>query len=217
MARAGRRERRRPWLLGSVAVVVAAGLTSVIVVTVNNRAPAQASGPLPYPNAYGGAIPPPWPAPTDPNAGAQAAGLKVAPMDGPMSSGMQHFHIHLDVVAGGRHLTVPANLGIDTATGAMSGLHTHDTSGVVHIEADQDQQYILGQVFNEWNVKLNRSQVGSLHAGDGRTISAYVNGRKVTGNPAAIELKAHQEIALVFGTPGHKVDVPTRYDFAAGE
>jgi hypothetical protein len=47
----------------------------------------------------------------------------------------------------------------------------------------------------------------------------YVNGKERTGNPGAIKLAAHQEIAVVYGKPADtaKVKVPSSYTFPEGE
>ncbi|MCW2976416.1 MAG: hypothetical protein JWM06_1697 [Actinomycetia bacterium] len=42
-----------------------------------------------------------------------------------------------------------------------------------------------------------------------------MNGKPMTGNPAALHLKAHQEIAIAAGPP--PLVVPKSYTFPAGE
>jgi hypothetical protein len=42
----------------------------------------------------------------------------------------------------------------------------------------------------------------------------YVNGRPYSGDPGALVLKSHQEIAFVIGTPPKKI--PSSYKFAPG-
>ena len=44
-----------------------------------------------------------------------------------------HIHQHLDVFDNGKRVTVPAGIGIGDTF--ISPLHTHDTSGVVHVES----------------------------------------------------------------------------------
>ncbi|AJT65517.1 hypothetical protein [Streptomyces chattanoogensis] len=179
-----------------------------------SAAKVSASDPLPAPVAYGSTTAlPPWPAPADATAGARAAGLEVSEMEGTAI----HFHTHLDVIVDGEPVQVPANLGIDPETRMMSELHTHDTRGVLHIEGPAERRYILGQLFNEWGVRLNSRGIGGLKAGEGKTLTAYVDGERVSGDPASIELTAHREIALVYGDPDEQVDVPSSYDFAPGE
>jgi hypothetical protein len=127
----------------------------------------------------------------------------------------QHFHAHLDIFVNGKRVPVPGNIGIAPGSG-MSALHTHDSSGVIHIEAPtRGNRYILGQLFNEWNVRLTDSAIGGLEAKDGKHLVAYVNGKKVTKSPAATELQPEREIALVYGSNPEKVNVPSSYDFSS--
>jgi hypothetical protein len=156
---------------------------------------------------------PPWPAPANTAAQVRAAGL---PMLGEVGS-VEHIHAHLDIIVNGRPVVVPADLGIDRSTGQLSPLHTHDTSGVLHIESPVRATFNLGQLFTEWDVSLSDKQIGGLTAGNGKVLQAYVNGKRFAGNPAGIVLPAHDEIAIVYGTPAQQANPPSSYAFPAGE
>ena len=95
-------------------------------------------------------------------------------------------------------------------------LHTHDTSGVIHIESAVNEPYTLGQVFTEWGVALSATQLGGLHADATHVLAAYVNGRSFSGDPATLKLKRHLEIALWYGPSGQTPHVPSSYHFPAG-
>jgi hypothetical protein len=95
-------------------------------------------------------------------------------------------------------------------------LHTHDTSGIIHVESAKDQPYTLGQVFTEWGVALNSTQVGGLHADANHLFATYVNGTRFTGDPATLRLKRHLEIALWYGPSGQTPQVPKSFHFPAG-
>jgi hypothetical protein len=156
---------------------------------------------------------PSWPTPADTADRARRIGLSVAPMEGTA----RHFHAHLDVLVDGRPVVVPAQLGIAPSGQEMSELHTHDTTGVLHIEAPTaGKRYLLGELFTEWNVRLDATDLGGLRTGDGRTLTAYVDGRPQAGNPADIELTPHREIALVYGPAGARPKVPASYRFESG-
>jgi hypothetical protein len=203
----------KPWgtIAAALAVLVFAGGVFGFLFLQSNQKPAETASALPTPNTYGQQDMPPWPAPQDAAAGAEAAGLEVGPMGGVA----QHFHAHLDIFVNGERVPVPGNIGIAPGAG-MSALHTHDGSGLIHIEAPtRGNRYILGQLFNEWNVRLTDLAIGGLEAKDGKQLVAYVDGKKVTKNPAAIELKPEREIALVYGSNPEKVDVPSSYDFSS--
>jgi hypothetical protein len=156
---------------------------------------------------------PSWPRPDDTANRARAIGLSVAPMEGTA----RHFHVHLDVLVDGRPVQVPAGLGIASSGRELSELHTHDTSGVLHIEAPTTgRRYVLGQLFTEWNVRLDAGDMGGLRAGGGRTLAAYVDGRRQSGDPADVELTPHREIALVYGPATAHPKVPAAYRFEPG-
>ena len=93
---------------------------------------------------------------------------------------------------------------------ANSPLHTHSTSGIMHIESDRPGTFTLGQFFDEWGVRLSASCVGGYCQGAGKELRVYVNGRRAR-NPRAVVLGNRQEIAVVFGGPGAFRSVPTRY------
>lgn len=206
---AERRSERRRWLVtfGATGAIVAALGAGAAWAIVSNNKKAE------HPAANSGTGPPPWPLPADPIAGARAAGLNIAPMEG----SALHIHAHLDVFANGQKVTVPANLGIARSGSQLAELHTHDDTGILHIESPStSKKFTLGEVFSEWNVRLNAAQIGGLKTDATHTLTAYINGKPQTGDPAAIQLAAHQEIALVYGAKGAKVNVPSSYKFENG-
>lgn len=208
-ARARRQRRVRTAVFGGLGLVVVV-LVTVIVWAVSTRPEGDATNKaLPSPAASVGTGKPPWPVPADPLAGARAAGLDVTNMEGTA----KHFHAHLDVLVHGKPVPVAANIGV-APTGGMSELHTHDQSGILHVEAPTaTKRYILGHLFRTWQVRLDTDHLGGLDTGGGNTLRAYVDGKRVPGNPAAIELKAHQQIALVYGPADADVKIPSSYDF----
>lgn len=155
---------------------------------------------------------PPWAAPADASASAKAAGLPMLGAEGQVL----HIHSHLDIIVDGRPVAVPADIGVDQARQQISPLHTHDGSGVVHIESPVKAEFTLGQVMAEWDVAFGKDVLGGLRAGSGNELHVYVNGKEQSGNPAAIKLADHQEIAVVYGATGRKVTVPSTYAWPAG-
>ncbi|MCO5971145.1 hypothetical protein [Actinoallomurus soli] len=209
-----RRRRRRitTWVAGGgvAAVLVAAGVWAST--SHEKKSPGGAAAPAAADGAA--AARPPWPRPDDTADRARKEGLAVAPMEGTAV----HFHTHLDILVDGKAVPVPADLGIAASGDAMSELHTHDTTGVLHIEAPTTgKRYTLGQLFTEWGVPLSATGLGALKAGGTRTLTAYVDGKRQTGDPAAIELAPHREIALVYGPAHASIRVPSHYDFPVGE
>jgi hypothetical protein len=134
-----------------------------------------------------------------------------------MEGTAKHFHSHLDLFVNGQRTPVAANIGIDETSGEMSELHTHDDSGILHIEAPTaDKTYTLGQLFSEWQVRLDATSIGGLKADANSAVRAYVDGKPVSGDPGRIELMPHQEIALFYGAKNAKFTPPSSYNWPAG-
>ncbi|MBB6404670.1 hypothetical protein [Arthrobacter sp. AZCC_0090] len=153
----------------------------------------------------------------DPATGAQrikAAGLDILTAEGTA----EHYHAHLDVLVDGKPVTVPAEIGFsfgaDGQPNGISALHTHDTSGILHIEAPTaGLKYTLGQVLTEWGVLDGKDATGAPHGGTGGW-TAYVNGTKQNAPVTDVVLKAHDEIVLSFGAAPSPI--PSSYAFPAG-
>jgi hypothetical protein len=158
---------------------------------------------------------PPW----NPGDGAPlkarltAIGLKPLSAEGTVI----HIHQHLDLFVNGARVTVPALIGISSAQQFISDLHTHDTSGIIHVESATESSYSLGQFFGVWGVPLSAKQIGSLKTGGGKVLKAWVNGKPVTADPTRIVLQSHQEIVIAYGTAAQMPkSVPSSYHFPAG-
>lgn len=203
-AKQQRSRTRRWWLLGAAVVIVLAAVTT-ITVTALTRGDATA------PTASGVTAAPPWPAPADAAARAKAAGLEVAGMEG----AALHTHQHLSVSVDGKPVAVPANIGVDVQRGGMSALHTHDTSGIVHVESAKVQPFTLGQLFTEWNVALRDGQVGGYVDGkNGRHVAVFVNGIRISGALPNLELQDQQDIAIVITQAAKKPAAPAPFDWS---
>ncbi|RKR90720.1 hypothetical protein BDK92_5101 [Micromonospora pisi] len=222
MERARQQERRQRRLIFGAAIGLAVAVIVAVSLVVSfdhpgspasARSAARSIPATPLTTAQGRTEQPPWSAPAETTTQVRAAGLPMLDAEGTV----EHIHAHLDVIVDGKPVVVPAQLGIDQATGEISPLHTHDTTGVLHIESPVQADFSLGQLFTEWQVALSDNQIGGLHAGDGKVLQAYVNGKAVTGNPAGIIMHAHDEIAIVYGTAAQQANPPSSYAFPAGD
>ena len=169
----------------------------------------------------------PWPRPPKTLELAREAGLVPERKE----SFEYHIHPHLDVFLNGKSVTVPAGIGIDiTDPGVKKGplrgggtgyggislcerpcispIHTHDLTGIVHVEAPKKQDFTLGQLFTEWGVRLDSSCVGG-YCDPGARWAVFVGGERHDGNPAEIVFEDKQEIAIVIGTP--PAQIPAEY------
>jgi hypothetical protein len=200
-----RQDRRRKVLFASVSSVIAVVAVAALGYGISQDREATST-----PVGSGGN--PPWSLPADPMPGIRAAGLSTGPM-----GTADHYHAHLDIFVDGKPVPVAADIGIEQS-GAMSALHTHDEGGVIHVEAKtKGDTYTLGQVFKQWGVTLSAGQIGALKTDGGKTLTAHVDGKPVSGNPADIVIKAHEEIALVYGKPDPAFTPSATYQFQQGE
>jgi hypothetical protein len=105
-----------------------------------------------------------------------------------------HFHPHLDIYVDGVPETIPANTGINDT--CMANLHTHDTSGTIHVESSDVgaiNDFVLGDFFMVWGQPIER---------EGYDLSATVNGNSVAATDLAT-LKLVDDQQIVFNYTAH--------------
>jgi hypothetical protein len=117
-----------------------------------------------------------------------------------------HIHAHLEIFVDGKQVPIPANIGIDEATQFLSPLHTHPTApdnpaGTIHMEADQQYDFTVGQFMNVWGVKFSGSQIGSLKSKGDQQLQVYVNG-KLAKDPVNTVMQEHDIVVIGYGKPG---------------
>jgi hypothetical protein len=130
-----------------------------------------------------------------------------------------HVHAHLDIFVDGAQKLLAAGIGIGpplqfqsgfvTGGSCFSWLHTHDETGVIHVESPVQRAYNLGNFFDIWGLPLSSTQVGPAHG----AVTAFLNGTRYSGDPRSIPLDAHNIIQLDVGEP---VVAPHPYTFPAG-
>jgi hypothetical protein len=204
---AARGSDRKAWYIGGAAVAVLVVIGVVLGIVLSGGSSSTSSKTIAWDEL--GVLqsgPPPWN-----NGSGQlqdrlgTLGLTALGTEGTVV----HIHQHLDVYVDGKKVTVPALIGIDD-NAFLTELHTHDTSGILHVESPKERSFVLGQVFGEWGVKLTGTCISTLCG----KLSWYVNGKKMIGDPAQLVLKPHQEIVIVSGKkPAH---IPSSYNFPAG-
>jgi len=216
---ARRRVRRRTWTVASVVTAVALGVAALVaVISAGGSSSPQHVETVPFTPASESGLStatPPWPLPPDATADIENGGLNPYGSE----ATAVHYHVHLDIVVNGSPVQVPAHVGFvihgSRATG-LSFIHTHDASGIIHIESLTNDAYTLGQFFTEWGVAVGPGHLGGLVSDGSNMLRVFVNGRRFAGNPADLVFKAHQEITLWFGPRGATPHVPAAYTFPAG-
>jgi hypothetical protein len=128
---------------------------------------------------------------------------------------MFHIHAHLDIFVDGEPFTVPSQIGIDPEGRCLYWMHTHDDSGIIHIESPVERQFTIGNFIDIWTRTFNSTQI--FDTNPTIALSMFVNGVKVPTdtNLRNVNINAHDEIALVFG-PIQADKIPTRYEFQQG-
>jgi len=112
-----------------------------------------------------------------------------------------HVHTKLEIYVRGEKRTVPANIGI-IPNRCMYWLHTHDSTGWIHVEAPRQIRATLGQFFDIWGQPLSSERVLEVDLrSSGLEMRIYVDGKPHEGDPREIELVDMREIVIDVGPP----------------
>lgn len=185
-------------LIGAIAVVVIA-VAAIVLLTRGGGNEAVAGT-----SVAGRETAPPW-AKDDANLAQRARRLGIP------EPGKERYHQHalVRVYADGLLVPLPEFLGLDLKKKVLTGLHTHDSSGVLHMEADKPFDATIGDLFAVWGVAFGPDHIGSLKNGDGRTLRVYVNGKRID-DPATYVIKKDDVIVIAFDDG--KQNIPLRPD-----
>ncbi len=111
-----------------------------------------------------------------------------------------HYHALLAMYINGKAVPLASQIGI--ASDCYYWLHTHDTSGVIHIESPNSHTYTLGNFLDEWSQRF--SSLGYPTQLNSANWQVWVNGKVYNGDLHNIVLKAHEIITLAYNSPGVK-------------
>jgi hypothetical protein len=89
-----------------------------------------------------------------------------------------HIHPHLEIYINGQQQVIPSDTGITPA--CMHSIHTHDTTGTLHVESPVAKDFTLGDFFAVWNRPFSQDQILDAKADAAHTITMTVNGQKST-------------------------------------
>jgi len=121
-----------------------------------------------------------------------------------------HIHAHISIWIDGKLSPLPQGVGIPvnpqtSQSSCLYWLHTHDESGVLHIESPATQTFTLGQFLDEWNQGFNTLGFPSeflLSSG----WKVWVNGKAYTTGMDSVLLTSHALITLAYNSPDVKPD-----------
>ncbi|MEM1944513.1 MAG: hypothetical protein QXX57_02080, partial [Nitrososphaerota archaeon] len=86
-----------------------------------------------------------------------------------------HIHPTIKILVDGNEIQVPANIGV-SPDGRFRYIHTHDATGVIHIESPVYVEFTLGDFMKVWGKKL-----------DSKCFDTYCGYVKVSVNGALVE------------------------------
>jgi len=107
------------------------------------------------------------------------------------------YHIHpiLSLVAEGKTIEVPSNIGVSLT--CMHPLHTHDTTGEIHVESPEPRDFTLGDFFAVWERSLSKDRFLDYVATSTHEIVMTVDGKR-NEEFGSLVLKDKQQIILEY-------------------
>lgn len=111
-----------------------------------------------------------------------------------------HIHTKFNLTIDNKSYPIPAGIGI-IPINCIFWLHTHDDSGIIHIESPVNRSFTLGQFLNIWN-RFNSSDAVIQNLSNNSlndTVAVYINGTEMTNSTdyRNIELKDQETISLL--------------------
>lgn len=137
-----------------------------------------------------------------------------------------HYHTHLAIYVNGLPPTgatdpIPAQIGIQTnqtsGSSSFCWIHTHDSSGIIHIEAPFSHTpkggFTLGDFLKVW--RLSNPDV-ELAAGAGQKMVVYVDQKVWHGSVLNVPMKSLEQIDIEILAKDQSPETPPKYVWKAG-
>jgi hypothetical protein len=116
----------------------------------------------------------------------------------PVGKEKVHHHALIHIYNDGLLVPVAPNIGIHKP--AYSSIHTHDQTGVIHMESDVPHKFTLGDFFAIWGVRFGKASLGSLVNDGDKQVHVYVDGKPIA-DPVHYVLRDQDNIVVGYGTP----------------
>jgi hypothetical protein len=117
----------------------------------------------------------------------------------PVGKEQYHTHALLHIYNDGLLIPIAPNIGIDRAKKAYSSVHTHDSTGIVHMESKVPHKFKLGDFFVIWGVRFGDASLGSLVNKGDKQVRVYVNGKQIS-DPVNHVMRDKDNISIGYGT-----------------
>lgn len=121
-----------------------------------------------------------------------------------------HIHAHLSISINGADRAVPTDVGISAA--CMHPLHTHDGTGIIHIESPRKEDFTLGDFMAVWQEDFTSAKVLDTTIDGQHQLTLFVNGKVVTTAGATV-LHDHDSVAMYVAAPDTSIAPPDNYTF----
>ena len=122
-----------------------------------------------------------------PQAETMWPGTDIACLPNGHANVARHIHPTLKMFVQGQEIPIRANIGVSET--CMAEIHTHDTSGAIHIETtDTETTHTIGDLFAILGEEMER---------EGFTLTATLNG-EVIDNIASHPLQEDDEVVLSY-------------------
>lgn len=106
-----------------------------------------------------------------------------------------HIHTSLEILIDGEKQMIPTNIGVKAD--CMNALHTHGTSGEIHVESPQKRDFTLADFFAVWGKTYSRDQILDSKVDDRYVIRETVNGQDI-GDYENTVLKDKDKIVISY-------------------
>lgn len=179
---ASMRRRRRLRIYGGAAAVVAAGAVAAVLIV-------SAGGPADPEEVFA----------------AKPEGVQERAREAGLTLGGDHFHPLVRVVANGKEIPVPEDIGMD-AGGQHAPIHKHPGDETLHAEGMQEGKFSLGQLMRVWDVPFSPQQLGPYRADGEKKVTVLVKPKgeetfRESREFEDLQLRDGAEIYVVYGTP----------------
>lgn len=85
-----------------------------------------------------------------------------------------HIHQFLTITINGEQIPIPSNIGLSTSV--MRPIHTHDTTGEIHVESPCQRDFTIGDFFEIWGENFNSTCIMDSCVDANHTLTMSVNG-----------------------------------------
>ena len=112
-----------------------------------------------------------------------------------------HIHMHLSIYVNNERVIIPGGVGIHVGQGRTCyyWLHTHNSSGVVHVEAPGPHTFLLGDFLAIWKKHfVQQGYPGQLNLAGWQV---YVNGKPSSDNFFHLPIRERLLVTLTYQSP----------------